>query len=139
MSKKDKLTDRIKEGVSVEEIENIARKYTTEGFLVIALIIATISSTFGFFTTAGWSLSFAGIGAVVGFALPEKIEAMEKKLLQFVFKQNKTTEIIIGIARVVVAIFIPFLQFAEIGLLAGVSLKLAMKALGIKKDEENPS
>jgi len=116
-----KVTEKIKEGVSVEEIEKFARKYTNEVFLILALIIATISSIFGFFTGPTWSLIFAGLLAIVGIALPVQVGKFLKKLLKFQAVSPKTTIIIIGIVRIVLGIFIPFILFAEIGLLAGYS------------------
>jgi hypothetical protein len=138
MAKKD-LTDKLKEGVSVEEIEKLARKYTTEGFLLISFIVATISSIIGFFTGPGWSLTFAGFGAILGFALPKKIEIIEKNIIQFIYKQTKTAEIIIGVIRLILAIFMPFIIFAEIGLLAGMSIQLTTRQLNVKKEDEEPS
>ncbi len=114
-----KVTEKIKEGVSVEEIEKFARKYTNEVFLILALIIATISSVFGFFTGPSWSLIFAGLLAIIGVALPGQVGKFLKKLLKFQATSPKTTIIIIGIVRIVIAVFIPFILFAEIGLLAG--------------------
>ncbi|NGX34563.1 MAG: hypothetical protein K1060chlam1_00916 [Candidatus Anoxychlamydiales bacterium] len=124
-----KVTEKIKEGVSVEEIEKFARKYTNEVFLILALIIATISSIFGFFTGPIWSLIFAGLLAIVGIALPMQVGKFLKKLLKFQAKSPKTTIIIIGIVRIILAVFIPFILFAEIGLLAGYSFHTTTREL----------
>jgi hypothetical protein len=70
MAKKENITEKYKEGVSVEEIEKFARKYTNEVFLILSLIIATISSIFKFFTGPSWSLIFAGLLAIAGIAFP---------------------------------------------------------------------
>ncbi|HEU64016.1 MAG: hypothetical protein KR126chlam4_00316 [Candidatus Anoxychlamydiales bacterium] len=122
-----KVTEKIKEGVSVEEIEKFARKYTNEVFLILALIIATISSVFGFFTGPSWSLIVAGLLAIIGIALPVQVGKFLKKLLTFQAKAPKTTIIIIGIVRIVLAVFIPFILFAEIGLLAGYAFHTTTK------------
>lgn len=114
-----KVTEKIKEGVSVEEIEKFARKYTNEVFLILSLIIATISSIFGFFLGHIWSLLFAGLFAIIGIALPAQVGKFLKKTLQWQNKAEKTTIIIIGIVRIIFGIFIPFVLFAELGLLAG--------------------
>ena len=136
MAKKEKLSEKIKEGVSVQELENYARKYTTEVFLIVAIIIAAISSAFGFFTGPSWSIFFAALCAIISIAIPTKIEPIMKKVIHIAFKKEKSTEIIVGIIRVVVAIFIPFILFAEIGLLAGLAFHNVSKLhLGKKKDK----
>ena len=121
--KKTSITEKLKEGVSVGEIEKIARKYTTETLIILAVIIATISSTFHFFTGAGWSLIFGGIGAILSIALPDIIHKIEKTFFAFVGKQEKTAQIAIGVAQIVIALFVPFVFFMQIGLLSGLSFQ----------------
>ena len=57
MSKK--MAEKLKEGVTVEELEKFARKYTTEVFIVFAIIIAAISSSFSFFFRSRGTQSFS--------------------------------------------------------------------------------
>jgi hypothetical protein len=127
MAKKDKFSDKLKEGVSVEEIESFARKYTSEVFAAIAIIIASISSAFDFFTGPGWSLLLAGLGAVVGIIFPGPVESFLAKCYSFVQKQEKSTQIIIGVVRIIIGLFIPFVIFTMMGLLAGSSYHEHMK------------
>ena len=136
MSKK--MAEKLKEGVTVEELEKFARKYTTEVFIVFAIIIAAISSSFSFFLRFYWSLYFGAIAAIVSLLVPEKIEAVVKKLVMLSFGKDKSTEIIIGIVRIVLAIFLPFVIFAELGLLAGLAYHYVAKK-GIKQSEEQNS
>jgi hypothetical protein len=117
---KDKKDSEQIEGVSVKEIEGFVKRYMTESFLVLSIIIATISSIFSFFTGPSWSVLFLGMGAVVSIIFPEKLFALINKALCFLKKQEKASQIIIGIVRLVIAIFIPFITFAELGLLSGV-------------------
>ena len=58
---KNKFTDKLKEGVSVHEIESFARKHTSEVFPVLAIVIGSISSMFDFFTGAGFSIFFVAV------------------------------------------------------------------------------
>ncbi len=118
---KNKFTEKLKEGVSVHEIEQFARKHTTEVFTVLALIIGSISSAFGFFTGPGLSVFFVAIGAILGIFLPLQVEQKLKQLYGFIFKQEKSTQLVLGAVKLVVAIFIPFVLFGLIGLLAGTS------------------
>jgi len=120
MDEKKNLVSKVKDGVSVEELETFARKYTTEVFLILAIIIASISSIFNFFTGPGWSLSFAGIGAILSIAFPEVVVKFQRKIFQLISKQEKAIQITIGVIRLIIALFIPFILFAEIGFLAGI-------------------
>lgn len=138
-----KVSDKIKEGVSVEEIEKFARKYTNEVFLILALIIATISSIFHFFTGPSWSIFSAGLLAIIGIALPIQVGKILKKLLKMQEKAEKSVVIIIGVVRIVLAVFIPFILFAEMGLLAGYAFHTTTREFGPieepkKEEEEKP-
>ena len=118
---KSSISDKIKEGVSVHEIETFARKYTVESFIILAIIIASISGSLGFFYHAGWCVALAGLGAVVSIAFPEKIVKFEGFLFKFLKRQEKVAQIAIGLVQIVVALFIPFRGFAQLGLLAGIT------------------
>ena len=134
------MTDKFKEGVSVKEIEGFARKYTNEAFLILAIIIATISSVFDFFSGPSLTIILAGLGAILSIAFPEKVIKIEKMIFKFLSKQEKTTQIVVGIVRIVLAVFIPFIIFAELGVLAGIAFHNIPKHL-LKEEapEEEPS
>ena len=121
------MADKLKEGVSIKELENFARKYTNEAFLIVALIIATLSSILDFFTGPVWTIGLAGVGAIVSLAFPDRVLKFEKKLFQFLSKQEKTTQLVIGIVRIVLSIFVPFVLFVELGLLSGIAFHLIPK------------
>ena len=127
MDKKGKISGMFKDGVSVNEIESFARKYTSEVFLVLAIIIGCISSIFDFFTGAGWSIAFLGIGAIVSVLFPNQIEKFLRKMFHIISKNEKSTQIIVGIVRIVIAIFVPFILFGLIGLGAGTSFHIHTK------------
>lgn len=137
MNKKN-FGNKLKEGVSVQEIEEFARKHTTEVFSVLALIIGAISSTFDFFTGPGWTIFFTALGAIVAIFFPAPIEKGLKQLYSFTFKQEKTTEIILGGVKIVIAIFVPFLYFGLLGLLAGTSFHYYIRHAQIMS-ENRPS
>ena len=119
--KKPSISEKIKEGVSVHELETFARKYTIEAFVIIAIIIAAISSSWGFFTGSAWSIIFAGLGAIISIAIPETILKLEKLYFKFVTRQEKIAQITVGIVQIVLALFVPFIIFAQLGLLSGIS------------------
>lgn len=140
MSSKDKkdpfLSNVFKDGVTVEEMQNFARKYMTEIFIIIAIIIAAISSAFDFFTGPSSSLMFAAIGAILSIGLPSKVQSWLRKIFQFIFNQEKITQIIINVVRIVIAIFLPLITFLELGLLAGVAFHSFFKESAKKSENE---
>jgi hypothetical protein len=119
MSKK--LMDKIKEGVTVQEVEDFARKYTMEVFFIVAIAFASISSMYDFFTGAKLSIFFAVVGLALGIFLPSPVEKALKQFYAFSHKQEKTTQLILGCVQVIVGLFVPFVLFCGIGLLAGTS------------------
>ena len=116
-----KLMDKIKEGVSVQEVEDFARKYTTEVFSVIAIIIGSISSMYDFFTGPKFTIVFIAIGVILGIFFPAPVEKGLKQFYSFCYKQEKMTQMILGFVKIVVGLFIPFVLFGFMGLLAGTS------------------
>lgn len=116
-----KLTERFKEGISPEQLENFARKHTPEVFSTVALFLGAVSSIFDFFTGAGWSILFCALGAIIAISFPVATEQKLKKIYNFSLSQDKMTEMVLGGVKIVIAIFLPFLFFGLIGLLAGTS------------------
>lgn len=113
--------DKIKEGVSVQEVEDFARKYTTEVFSVLAIAVGSISSMYDFFTGPKMTIIFIAIGVIAGIFFPAPVEKGLKQFYSFSYKQEKTTQMILGLVKVVVGLFIPFILFGFMGLLAGTS------------------
>jgi hypothetical protein len=118
---KNKIVEKLKEGVSVHEIEGFAGKHTTEIFSCLAILIGAISSSYDFFTGPKLTIAFLTLGALIAVFFPAPVEKGLKQLYSFTFKQEKMTEIILGAVKIVIAIFIPFLYFGLLGLLAGTS------------------
>lgn len=116
-----KFMDKIKEGVSVQEVEDFVREYTMEVFSVLAIIIASISAMYDFFTGPKLAIAFVTIGIICGIFFPAPIEKGFKQFFKFAKGQEKTTQIILGVVKVVIALFVPFVLFCAIGLLAGIS------------------
>jgi hypothetical protein len=125
--KKESIKERLKEGVSFQELEGFTRKHTNELLLILAIFIAALSSMIGIFSGSGWAIALASLCAIVSIIIPQPIIKMEKKMLGFLGKQEKTVQIVIGVVRLIVALFLPFLIFAEIGLLAGVAMSFFNK------------
>lgn len=116
-----KFSDKMKSGISVQEMEDFARKYAIEVFSVLAIIIATFSSIYNFFTGPGLTILFTALGCILGIFFPVPTERGLKQLYGFIAKQEKMTQIVFGAVKIIVAIFIPFILFGILGLLAGTS------------------
>ncbi len=128
--------DKFKKGVSMNELEGFASKHMTETFSVLALVIASVSSAFDFFTGPKLTILFLFAGTLAAILLPVAAERGLKQLYTFTFKQEKVTEIILGAVKVLVAIFIPFLFFGLIGLLAGTSYHYYIRHAQIVKENQ---
>lgn len=109
--------DKPKEGMSVREIESFAKKHRFEVFFVIAFILACFFSFVMF--GPGWAIIAATIGTIIGALLSGKVMHMHKMVLHFIFKQDLTTQIVIAIVCLILAIFIPPLFFLILGLHGG--------------------
>jgi hypothetical protein len=107
-------------------------------FAVLAIIVGAISSAFDFFTGPGWTIVFTGLGTIAAIFFPAPIEKGLKQIYSFTSKQEKTTEMILGGVMLVVAIFVPFIFFAFLGLLAGTSYHYYIRHAQIMK-ENKPS
>lgn len=130
--------DKIKEGVSVQEVEEFAQKYTTEVFTVLAVIVGSISSMYDFFTGAKMTIFFAAIGLISGIFFPAPVEKGLKQFYSFSAKQERMTQMILGFVKIVVGLFVPFVLFGLIGLLAGTSYHFYTRHAQIMSDNKPP-
>jgi hypothetical protein len=118
---KNKFSEKLKSGVSVQEIENFTRKHLNEVIAVAALIIGAISSNWDFFTGPRLTVLFFTLGAVLGIFFPDPIQKGLHRMYSFASKQETTTQMVLGVVKIVIAIFVPFVLFGIFGLLAGTS------------------
>ncbi len=133
-----KNDDKMKSGISPQQIESFIHKNTPEVFSTLAIFVSTISSIFDFFSGPALSVLFAGIGAIFALLAPEKIDKKLKNFYHFSINQEKKTEIVLGVVKIVVAIFLPFIFFFFLGLLAGVSYHFYIRHAQITIPEETP-
>jgi len=118
---KNKLTDKLKDGVSVKEIEDFTNKYTIEVFSILAMVIASVSSVLDFFTGPRLAIICLSLAGIVAVLFANAVDRGLKKCIQFMFKQEKSAQIVFGILLFVIAIFIPFLYFGIFGLFVGIA------------------
>lgn len=109
--------DKPKEGMSVREIESFAKKHRFEVFYCLAFVLACFFSFVMF--GPGWAVIGAALGAIVGVLLSGKVMHMCKTILHFVFKQETTTQIVIAIIALIIAILVPPVFFLILGLHGG--------------------
>lgn len=114
------VNDNQKDGVSVKEIENYAKKHRFELFLCLSFLLACFFS-FIFFTA--WSLILAAAGGILGTLMSYKVEGFAKKTQAFVVKQESMTQMILGIVGLILSIFLPLLIFLVLGAAGGKYLR----------------
>ncbi len=118
---KDKFTQKIKEGISMQEIENFVKTNTMAIFSIVAVFVAMISSNFHFFTGSTFSLLSLSIGAIVTVIFPVSLEKFLKMIFHFTSNQEKTTQMVLGGIKILIGLFLPFVYFAFLGIMAGSS------------------
>ena len=110
--------DGKKEGVSVKEIEEFAKKHRFEVFFCLLFLLAALFSLWGTFSV-GWSILLGMAGAIVGVVFPGKTDPLIKKILQFALNQDKIIQIIFGVVALLLACIFPFLIFLVVGAVGG--------------------
>jgi hypothetical protein len=112
------MDENKKDGVSVKEIEEFAKKHRFEVFFCLMFLLACVFGIFGTFR-AGWNILFGMAGGVLGILLPVKMEQLLKKMFHFVFKQDTTILIVFGVVALVLTCVLPLLVFLLIGIAGG--------------------
>lgn len=125
------MTEKPKEGVSVKEIEKFTKKYRFEVFYTVTFVLACLFSfiVWGAF----WSVLLATVGALVGVLLPAKVTQCSNKSCAFVFKQEPTTQLILGVVVLILAIFVSPVIFFILGANGGKDMYLRAVELQPKK------
>lgn len=126
-------TKNLKEGVSVKEIESFAKKHRIEVFFCLALILSCL---FSFIFFSGWGSPLAAIGGILGILFPSQVETFLKKTSAFLRKQEEITQLILGIAGLILSIFLPIITFFLLGVCGGKFLRQLTPELP-KEDSSN--
>ena len=112
------------EGISIKEIEEYAKKNKFPVAIALGVFLACLFSIFLAMTKL--SIVVLTLGALTGIFIPGKIAYIAKKFYNFVGKQEKTTQIVVGVVFLVIAIFFPPAIFAVLGLHAGKDMRHLM-------------
>ena len=111
---------KMKEGFS--DVEKFARRHTIETLTVIAILVGALSAWAHFFVgTLGWSVIFMAVGAIFGIFFPTHVDRVIKKIYSLSGGDRKMGEMIAEIVKIAVALFVPFIYFGFLGLMAGTS------------------
>ena len=109
-----------KDGMTVHEIESVAKKYRFELVFCLSFLLAGIFAYI--FNVMGWSILLATIGGIIGICLPKHIDSWMGTCLGFVFKQEKVTQIVIGVVLLIISIFLSPIIFLLMGVMGGVEI-----------------
>lgn len=101
-----------KTGVSVNEIQNWAQRNTGRIWMVVVLILATVSSLIFF---PNLTLILMGVGLVLGSLLPKSVLGATEKAVIAISSYSGSTRLIALIGVGVVAVVMPFLLSLLIG------------------------
>lgn len=110
-----------KEGMSVKEIEEFAKRHRFEVYFSLMFFLAYIFGIIGYFRS-GWSCFSAMIGSIAGIILPYRVEQLMEKIFLFIFKQERTVLFILAAVGLILSIFTPFVIFLAIGLCGGYGI-----------------
>lgn len=117
-----------KEGVSVRDVEEFAKRHRFEVVFCLMFFLAGIFSFMNFFGP-GWSITLAVVGGIVSVVFPVKADEILRKIMKFFVKQETTMQVVLGVVCVLVSIFLPLVVFLLIGAFAGKSMyQMAMES-----------
>lgn len=114
--------DEKKEGVSVRELEEFAKKHRFEVFFCLLFVLACIFGTWGIFFRTGFNVFALSAGAILSVLLYSKVDTFLRRTMQFIFKQDKTVQIVFGAVALLLAVFLPFVIFFLVGIAGGKAL-----------------
>lgn len=112
-----------REGLSIKEIEHYSRKHQFEIVFCLAFVLAFLFSSVLY--SMGWSLLGAAVGGIIGVLFRDKVANFSRVVFQFVLKQEKTTQLILGVVLLIVAIFLSPLIFLFLGAHGGKAIRKA--------------
>lgn len=117
-----------REGVSVRDVEDFAKRHRFEVVFCLMFFFAAIFSFMNFFGP-GWSIILAAVGGIVSIVFPVKADETLRTMMRFLVKQETTMQIVLGVVCVLISIFLPLVVFLLIGAFAGKGMyQMAMES-----------
>lgn len=103
-------------------VEKFAHKYMVETLTAVAIVVGAFSAwTHLFIGTLGWSMLFLVIGSVLGIFMPTQMDGILKKIYSFSRGESRTSVIVSEVVKIAVALFLPFIYFAFLGIMSGTA------------------
>ena len=110
-----------KEGFTVKELQQKSKKYAVEISLSAIFAVSAIFAIIWGASMMVWSIILCMVLAIVGALLPGYTNSITKASMGFIGKQP-IVGIVIAVVFIILAIFIPVIPFALLGLSGGKSL-----------------
>ncbi len=103
-------------------LEKFGHKYLVETLTVVAIVVGALSAwTHLFVGTLGWVVLFLCLGAAVGLFFSATMDHWMRKVYSFSSGEKKTYTIAAEAMKIAIALFLPFLYFAFLGVLGGTA------------------
>lgn len=116
-----------------------AQRHLVETLTWAAIILAVFSAWSGMFIgTLGWSLVIMIIGAGAGIFFPRHMDMGMKRVYGFSRGSRQVTPIIAEIVKLAVALFLPFLYFGFLGIMAGTAYQYYIRNARLSHEEKMP-
>ena len=125
-----------KSGFTVGEIEGRMRKYGLEIALCVVFILTAIFTLVWGGAMLLWSILLAMIFGIIGVLVPKSMHKVTIHSHEFV-NREKITSIIIAVIAFLIAIFLPPIIFAIVGLMAGKSFSIDADRKGTNFDPDS--
>lgn len=109
-------------GNKASNLGRFAHKHTVEVLTAVAVLIGAFSAwTHLFWGTLSWSMLFLVVGSIVGLFWAYPVDHLMKKIYRVSGGQNRMMMLVAEGIKILIALFIPFLYFAFIGLMGGTA------------------
>ena len=120
MNKKNFSLNNMKE--KLPWIEKLTRRYMVERLTMVAILVGAFSAWMHLFIgTFGWCMLFLVIGSAVGIFFPHQMDRWVRKVYSFSRSGNHMSTVVAESAKIALALFLPFVYFAFLGVLAGTA------------------
>lgn len=105
------------------KMENFVHRYTIESLTVLAIIVAALSSWAHFFVgTFGLSMLFLVLGSIAGIFFPGQMDVAMRKVYALPGR-GKVPVIVAEVVKILIALLLPFVYFALLGVMAGTAFQ----------------
>lgn len=106
---------------SIKEIEAFTKKNRFQVGVGLAIVLASLFSYF--LSMMGLSILGSAVGALIGILFPTQADKITKMVVQFVGRQEHTTQLVLGAVLLILGIFLPPVIFLLIGLHGGKDIR----------------